>query len=67
MIRPLRVGIVWLMRWRRWVSNNKLAWTIQAAGLGADPGVNISARPIPLEPMVRGYAHHSIFVILNVL
>lgn len=36
-----------------WVSDNKLAWTTKAGGFAADPRVNISARPIPQEPMVR--------------
>ncbi|KAJ7485722.1 beta-glucan synthesis-associated [Mycena latifolia] len=34
-----------------WISDNKLAWTVHAAGLAADPKVNISARPVPQEPM----------------
>lgn len=34
-----------------WVNNNKKAWTFRAAGIGADAAVNISARPIPKEPM----------------
>ena len=35
-----------------WVSDSNLAWTILAAGMGPDPLVEISARPIPQEPMV---------------
>ena len=35
-----------------WVSDSKLAWTILAAGMGSDPLVEISARPVPQEPMV---------------
>lgn len=34
-----------------WISSNQLAWTLQAAGMGADSIVEISARPIPQEPM----------------
>ncbi|KAF8210282.1 beta-glucan synthesis-associated [Mycena galopus ATCC 62051] len=34
-----------------WISNDKPAWTIKAAGVGADPTVGISARPVPQEPM----------------
>lgn len=34
-----------------WLSDNKKAWTIQAGGVGADTQVEISARPVPLEPM----------------
>jgi len=34
-----------------WISNNKLAWTLKAAGMGADTAVEIAARPIPQEPM----------------
>ena len=29
-----------------------MSWTLNAAGLGPDPTVEISARPVPLEPMV---------------
>lgn len=35
-----------------WVSEGKLAWTLNQAGMGPDPVVNISARAIPQEPMV---------------
>ncbi|KZP14597.1 glycoside hydrolase family 16 protein [Athelia psychrophila] len=34
-----------------WIANGALAWTINAAGVGADPATEISARPIPQEPM----------------
>jgi beta-glucanase (GH16 family) len=34
-----------------WISNDQLAWTLMAAGMGADTLVEISARPIPQEPM----------------
>ncbi|KAG0709871.1 glycoside hydrolase family 16 protein [Suillus ampliporus] len=34
-----------------WISNNEVAWTLNVAGMGADPSVNISARPVPQEPM----------------
>ncbi|KAF9036131.1 glycoside hydrolase family 16 protein [Hymenopellis radicata] len=34
-----------------WVSDNKFAWRLNAAGMGADSGVEISARPVPQEPM----------------
>ncbi|TFK44700.1 glycoside hydrolase family 16 protein [Crucibulum laeve] len=34
-----------------WISNNVVAWTVKAAGLGADPVVQISERPVPQEPM----------------
>jgi beta-glucan synthesis-associated protein KRE6 len=35
-----------------WIDDDKLSWTLHAAGYGADPIVQISARPIPKEPMV---------------
>lgn len=35
-----------------WVADGKMSWTINAAGLGPDPTVEISARPVPQEPMV---------------
>ncbi|PAV22081.1 beta-glucan synthesis-associated [Pyrrhoderma noxium] len=34
-----------------WISDDKLAWQINAGGLAADTAVEISARPIPQEPM----------------
>ncbi|CAL1701248.1 unnamed protein product [Somion occarium] len=34
-----------------WVSDNKISWTLMVDGLGADPAVEISARPVPQEPM----------------
>ena len=36
-----------------WINDGVLAWTIQAAGMGPDPIAEISARPVPQEPMVR--------------
>jgi len=34
-----------------WVSDNKATWTLNAAGMGADDTVQISARPVSQEPM----------------
>ncbi|SJL10124.1 related to KRE6-glucan synthase subunit [Armillaria ostoyae] len=34
-----------------WVNDGKVAWTLNAAGVGADSDAEISARPIPREPM----------------
>lgn len=34
-----------------WVNDDKPTWTIYSGGMAADPLVNISARPIPMEPM----------------
>ncbi|KAG9317367.1 beta-glucan synthesis-associated [Chiua virens] len=34
-----------------WISNNKVAWTLNVAGMGADSAVQISGRTIPQEPM----------------
>ncbi|TEB12334.1 beta-glucan synthesis-associated protein KRE6 [Coprinellus micaceus] len=34
-----------------WINNNLRAWTVYAEALRADPLVEISARPVPLEPM----------------
>ena len=36
-----------------WVTNNELVWTLNVAGMGADSQTQISARPVPQEPMVR--------------
>jgi len=34
-----------------WITNSKVAWTLDASGVGADDLTQISARPIPQEPM----------------
>ncbi|KIM40135.1 glycoside hydrolase family 16 protein [Hebeloma cylindrosporum] len=34
-----------------WISDNRPAWTFKAAGMGPDPSVQVSARPVPQEPM----------------
>jgi len=34
-----------------WISSGQLSWTVNAPGLGANPAVEISARPIPQEPL----------------
>ncbi|KAL1946515.1 hypothetical protein VTO73DRAFT_14619 [Trametes versicolor] len=34
-----------------WVSNNKVSWTLMGTGMGPDPTVEISERPVPPEPM----------------
>ncbi|KAL4070806.1 glycoside hydrolase family 16 protein [Scleroderma citrinum] len=34
-----------------WITNGNAAWTLDAAGMAADPLVEISDRPIPQEPM----------------
>jgi len=36
-----------------WVSSNQPSWTVFSNAVGADPTVEISARPISQEPMVR--------------
>ncbi|KAI0778299.1 glycoside hydrolase family 16 protein [Trametes elegans] len=34
-----------------WIANGQLAWTIKQPGMGPDPIVEISDRPVPQEPM----------------
>ncbi|KAG6378626.1 glycoside hydrolase family 16 protein [Boletus reticuloceps] len=34
-----------------WISDNKVAWMLNVAGMAADPAVQISSRPVPQEPM----------------
>ncbi|TDL28121.1 beta-glucan synthesis-associated protein [Rickenella mellea] len=34
-----------------WISNGKAAWTLNAPGMAADTRTEISARPVPQEPM----------------
>ena len=36
-----------------WISNNKISWTMKAGAAGADSLTEISARPVPQEPLVR--------------
>lgn len=36
-----------------WIQNGTAAWTLLAAGMGPDQRVEIDARPIPEEPLVR--------------
>jgi hypothetical protein len=36
-----------------WINNGQMVWTLYAAGVAADPRVEISARPVPQEPMVN--------------
>ena len=38
-----------------WINNDKKAWRVGAGGVGANPLTQISARPIPKEPMVGIY------------
>jgi hypothetical protein len=34
-----------------WITNNKVAWTLNAAGMAADTTVEIGPRPVSQEPM----------------
>ncbi|KAJ6481911.1 beta-glucan synthesis-associated protein [Mycena sanguinolenta] len=34
-----------------WITNNKVAWTLNVAGMAANPDTEISARPITNEPL----------------
>ncbi|EPQ55923.1 beta-glucan synthesis-associated [Gloeophyllum trabeum ATCC 11539] len=34
-----------------WITDDKEAWTLEVGGVGANPETQISARPIPQEPM----------------
>lgn len=36
-----------------WVADGMLSWSLNVAGMAADPTVDISARPVPQEPMVN--------------
>ncbi|KAJ7054316.1 glycoside hydrolase family 16 protein [Mycena amicta] len=44
-----------------WITDNKLSWTLRAAGAGADTATEISARPITQEPLYLivnlGFSH----------
>ena len=41
-----------------WIVNDTAAWTIKAGAVGADTKTEISARPVPQEPMVRTLVKH---------
>lgn len=41
-----------VLKYISWVSNGQPAWTLKASGVGPDNEVQISARPVPQEPMV---------------
>ncbi|TFK37538.1 beta-glucan synthesis-associated protein KRE6 [Crucibulum laeve] len=49
-----------------WVNDGKQAWTLYSAGMGPDSKTEISARPIPLEPMYiianLGFSHNFGFI-----
>lgn len=55
-----------------WINDNKLSWTVMAGGLGPDPLTEISARPMPQEPMYLlanlgtspSYSHACVVLIL---
>jgi hypothetical protein len=49
-----------LLQYITWISNNKIAWTLNAAGMAADPTVQISARPVSQEPMVSHCFQHGL-------
>ncbi|EIN14050.1 beta-glucan synthesis-associated protein [Punctularia strigosozonata HHB-11173 SS5] len=34
-----------------WIADNKVSWTLMQGGMAADTAVEISARPVPQEPM----------------
>lgn len=36
-----------------WINDGQKAWTLYSGAVAADPRVEISARPVPQEPMVR--------------
>ncbi|KAF9077001.1 beta-glucan synthesis-associated [Rhodocollybia butyracea] len=44
-----------------WVASGTQAWTLNVAGMGADTITEISARPIPQEPMVHVDLEHLTF------
>jgi len=46
----------YIIQYISWFSDNQPSWTLNAAGVGPDAGVEISARPVPQEPMVRALA-----------
>ena len=45
-----------------WISNDKLAWQLNVAGMAADTAVEIAARPVPQEPMVCSSNASSILI-----
>jgi len=50
-----------------WISNNKLAWTLYAGGMTGDSEAQISARPIPQEPMVCHSLAQSVYFLIYIM
>ena len=44
------------MKYITWISDNKISWTFKGPGMGPDPSVQISARPVSQEPMVTPFS-----------
>jgi hypothetical protein len=48
-----------------WIADARLAWTLRSGGMAADARVQISARPVPQEPMVRSAVHSNLHAYLD--
>lgn len=48
----LRSAMLTPLKYISWINNGLLAWTLNPGAVGANTAVEISARPIPQEPMV---------------
>jgi len=56
---PQNVDKIWILpssfddAYITWINDGKQAWLLHAPGMGPDSATEISARPVPQEPMVR--------------
>jgi hypothetical protein len=47
------VVLIKTIQYITWINDNRVSWTLRGEGLGPNPAVRISARPVPQEPMVN--------------
>jgi len=50
-----------------WINDGKRSWTIKGPGMKADPLTEISARPVPQEPMVCEFGTSEMIQLIVVL
>jgi hypothetical protein len=44
------------LKYITWISDDKVSWTFKGPGMGPDPSVQVSARPVSQEPMVAPFS-----------
>jgi hypothetical protein len=51
-VLPVAIADIPFSQYISWITNDVVAWTLDASGVVADPLTEIADRPIPQEPMV---------------